>query len=118
MSQIIVPLSSSGPFPPTIPTQFTTDSGIAIPAANNINVFGGTGVTTTGAGSTITIIVKNEGFNWFEENTNFNAAVQSGYFCNAALTATMPTGTAIGNTVILYLDTRNLTCLIISSTLA
>ena len=40
---------------PTIPTQFTTDDGIAVPAANNLNVDGGTNVQTSGSGSTITI---------------------------------------------------------------
>lgn len=40
MSQIFLPLSSSGPIPPTIPTQFTADDAtVAIPAANNLNVF-------------------------------------------------------------------------------
>ncbi len=59
MSQIYKPLTSAGPIPPIIPTQFTTDSGIAIPALNNINIItpgGGTeGIATSGAGSTITI---------------------------------------------------------------
>lgn len=39
---------------PTIPTQFTTDSGIAVPAANNLNVFGSGSITTAGVGSTVT----------------------------------------------------------------
>lgn len=39
MSQIFRD-SSTGPTPPTVPEQFTTDDGsIAIPAANNLNVF-------------------------------------------------------------------------------
>lgn len=38
MSQIYKS-SASGPVPPTVPTQFTTDDGsIAIPSANNLNV--------------------------------------------------------------------------------
>lgn len=46
--------------PPAVPLQFTTDNGIAIPAANNLNVLGGDGVETFGAGSTITIVATAE----------------------------------------------------------
>ena len=108
MSQIIKSLVS-GPVPPAVPTQFTTDSGIAVPAGNNLNVFGGTGATTSGAGSTITITVQNEGFVWSEQNVSFPASVQNGYFCNGALTVTLPAtaGLTIGNTVIIYVDTPN-----------
>lgn len=42
-----------------VPTQFTEDSGVAVPVANNLNVFGGSGISTSGAGSTVTISVKN-----------------------------------------------------------
>jgi hypothetical protein len=51
MSQIIKSLAS-GPVPPSVATQYTTDSGIAVPALNNLNVFGNGGVTTSGSGST------------------------------------------------------------------
>ncbi|HZY25506.1 MAG TPA: hypothetical protein VFE71_06740 [Bacteroidales bacterium] len=107
MSQITKTLTSGGPIPPVIPTQFTTDAGIAVPAANNINVFGGTGTSTAASGSTITITVKNEGFTWSEQNVSFSASVQNGYFCNNALTVTLPptAGLTIGNTVIIYVDT-------------
>lgn len=108
MSQIIKNLAS-GPVPPTVPTQFTTDSGIAVPVANNLNVFGGVGATTSGSGSTITITVKNDGFAWSEQNSNFAASVQNGYFCNAGLTVTLPAtgGLVIGNSVIIYVDTTS-----------
>ena len=35
-------------------TQFTTDAGVVTPVAGNVNLFGGTGITTTGAGDTAT----------------------------------------------------------------
>lgn len=109
MSQIHVPLTSSGPIPPNIPTQFTTDSGIAVPAANNINVFGGVGATTSGSGSTITITVQNLGFTWSEQAISFTAAIENGYFCTAGLTVSLPTsiGLTIGNTIIVYVDTAS-----------
>jgi hypothetical protein len=99
----------SGPVPPNVPTQFTTDSGVAVPAANNLNVFGGVGSTTSGSGSTITINVTTTGFDWSEEASNFNAAVGHGYFCTAALTVTLPSsvGLAIGQTIIIYVDTAS-----------
>lgn len=39
----------------TVPTTFTEDTGSAIPSSNNLNVFGGTGISTSGSGSTVTI---------------------------------------------------------------
>ncbi len=41
--------------PPSVPTSFTTDSGVAVPVANNLNVFGGEGIDTSGSGATVTI---------------------------------------------------------------
>ncbi len=109
MSQIIKPLTSSGPIPPIIPTSFVTDSGTAVPAANILNVLGGTGATTSGSGNTVTVTIKNDSFAWSEQNGDFTAAVQNGYFCNVALTATLPTtvgppALVLGNTILFYVD--------------
>jgi len=42
---------------PSIPTTFDTDAGTAIPVLNILEVLGGTGLNTTGAGNTITVVL-------------------------------------------------------------
>jgi len=51
MSQIYK--STSGT--PSVATSYVTDSGTAVPAANILNVLGTDGVTTSGAGNTVTV---------------------------------------------------------------
>ena len=108
MSQFYVN-SSAAPPPPSVPTSFLLDDGnSAVPAANVIQVNGLVGASTSlGAGNQIYITVKNDGFAWSEQNASFPAVVQNGYFCNLALTVTLPAtaGLVIGNTVIVYADT-------------
>lgn len=69
MSQAGINNTVSGPVPPTVATTYTTDSNSpAIPAANNLNVFGGdqtfndaNGVVTVGStgGPTLTVTLSN-----------------------------------------------------------
>jgi hypothetical protein len=82
MSQIIK--NNGGGGGPTVPTQFTTDfqsdqvtpNGTAIPAANNLNVLGGDGITTyvdPNNGDNLFIKVQNG----FTDQTQTNGAVTS-----------------------------------------
>jgi len=102
-------LTTNSVLPPNVPLQFTTDiGGPVIPALNNVNVLGGSGAQTSGAGSTITINVINDGFPWADKAISFAAAQQNGYFCTAALTVTLPSaGLVTGSTVIIYVDTAS-----------
>jgi len=38
-----------------VPSSFTSDAGVAVPVANNLDILGAAGITTAGAGDTITI---------------------------------------------------------------
>lgn len=91
---------------PSVPLQFTTDSGVAVPAANNLNVFGSVGTSTSGAGSTITIRVDTTGFDWsiITSATNPNTLVrENGYISKGAgaVTFVLPATAAIGDSFII-----------------
>jgi hypothetical protein len=59
--------STAGPPPPDVPDQFTADDAtVAVPAANNLNVFGGSsnsdnqeGIRTTASGDTLVVELTN-----------------------------------------------------------
>src|SRR5210317_93116 len=40
---------------PSVPTQFDTDSGSAVPILNTLDILGGTGINTEGSGMTVTV---------------------------------------------------------------
>ena len=57
---------TAGGLPPSVAQQFTTDSGIAVPVAGNLNIFtndttanNNNGIQDTGSGSTVTILLTN-----------------------------------------------------------
>lgn len=96
---------------PTVPTSFLLDDGnSAVASFNVIQVHGDTGISTSlGTSNQIVLNVVTDSFKWSEKNANFMAEVQKGYFCNDALTATLPTtigppALVLGNTIIFYVD--------------
>ncbi len=102
-------ISTSAPPPPVVATTYQTDSGTATPAANILNILGGTGTTTSGAGNTVTVTVVTDGMPWIDQAVTFNAAVQTGYFCTGAITANLPASAGLlnGATIILYVDSAS-----------
>jgi hypothetical protein len=113
MSQFFI-ATTSGNLPPSVPLKFTADDGnFAVPSANNLNVLGGSGGVSTSiptpGGNTLNVNIVNDSFKWSEQNGNFNAAIQNGYYCNGALTVTLPAtaGLLIGSTIIIYVDTSS-----------
>ena len=66
MSQAGIISISAAPLPPDVPTSITTDDGVAVPVANNLNIFANdttennnNGIQTTGSGATVTIEITN-----------------------------------------------------------
>lgn len=47
---------------PSVPTTFATDSGDAVPVANTLQVEGANGITTSGAGDTVTITAPDQDY--------------------------------------------------------
>ncbi len=79
----------------------TGDTGGALsPVANNWNILGGPGVTTSGSGSTLTInsVV-------FTDTTATTLAVDNGYNATAAGTYNMPATALQGELIIVFCDT-------------
>lgn len=99
----------SGPLPPTVATQYTENTGTAIPAANNLNVLGSVGIETTGSTDTIAINVVRNGFDWEERSVDTAIFPQEAFICTAALTVSLPAtaGLELGDSVFIYVDTAS-----------
>lgn len=83
---------------PSVPIMFTTDSGTATPAGNNLNVFGGTNANTSGSGSTITINATG-GLTWNDVTSATQLiAISNGYVTDRSggVVYTLPTTAAFG----------------------
>ena len=83
-------------------TLTTDDSSVVSPTSGNINIFGGTGISTTGSGSTVTINGTGGGFEYVEvTGASQLMAVNVGYIANrgSAVTFTLPATAAQGDAV-------------------
>lgn len=102
MSQIIIGSGGGGGGGGT--TSFQTDAGVATPAAGVIQILGGTDVTTSGAGDTVTINATGGGLiPWIDiPSATLTAAANTGYVhftFPTAVTITLPTGVPFGTIV-------------------
>lgn len=84
-------------------TTFTEDLGVAVPAAGNINIVGGPGITTSGAGSTVTITALSSGFTWNTITSADNVkqiVKENGYISTGGVLCTLilPAAASIGDT--------------------
>lgn len=84
-------------------TKFTEDLGIAVPVAGNINVVGGAGISTFGAGNTITISSTAGAFTWTTITSADNVkqiVKENGYIATGGVLCTLilPVAATIGDT--------------------
>ena len=94
-----VTLASTGPA-----TTITGDSGGALPTtANNWNIVGGPGVTTSGSGSTLTI----NAVVMTDQGSGTTLAADNGYFVTGNFTETLPASPAQGEIVRIVCDTAS-----------
>jgi len=87
-------------------TTYQADAGSATPAANILNILGAGGITTSGAGNTITITAGPSGLTWNTIAASQTLAVNNGYFCTGggALALLLPPVSVLGDTIEVYLD--------------
>lgn len=91
---------------PSIATSYVTDSGTAIPASNTINVIGGSGIVTSGSGSTVTI-TSSASVIWQTTSSSGTLSVDNGYVCIApggALSLALPAVSSVGDFIAITLD--------------
>ena len=81
---------------------FVTGSGTAVPSGGILNVSGSGGVSTSGSGNTVTIIVNDLGVSWFTVSTPTLLVAGNGYIASGGVTVafTTPAIADVGDTFI------------------
>ncbi len=94
---------------PGLASTYTADAGSAAPSGANLNVFGGTGITTSGAGSTITINSVGGGLKWVLATSNMTMLVNTGYVAHSVsqIALALPTVAAFGSVIRVVGDGTN-----------
>ena len=86
---------------PSVATEYDTNSGNAVPALNVLNIVGGSGISTTGSGNTITINASATGFTWnVITAATATMATSNGYICNrnSGVLLSLPVLASVGDT--------------------
>jgi hypothetical protein len=84
-------------------TEIDADTGSAMPVAGVINIFGGTGITTSASGNTITITATGSGFTWNVVTSASNPVTlvsENGYIPKGATPVqfALPAAATVGDT--------------------
>ena len=104
-------MSQSGPLDtgkisPEVPTSFSTDSGTSIPMANDLEIYGSGGITTSGSGNVITITGSiGPGFTWHTVTDTvppnpIQIIASNAYICTGTnlVTFLLPLAPSVGDT--------------------
>lgn len=92
-----------GDLPGDVPIIFQTDSGQATAASHILNVLGGSGTTTSGAGNTIIVTVSGASFTWqivTSADNPVNLNKENGYISKGAgvVNFVLPAASSVGDT--------------------
>lgn len=86
---------------PSVATEYDADAGFAVPALNKLKIVGGAGISTAGAGNTITISAGGAGFTWNVITAASSPLVaENGYIANrnGGVLFTLPVLASVGDT--------------------
>lgn len=87
----------------SVPNSFPTDSGTATPVANVLNILGGTNVSTSGSGNTVTIDATGfASFSWSEVTMDTSLTANAGFIANKGGTPTaftLPSTCTVGDVI-------------------